>query len=366
MLKMMVTSRTMYYNPGDKMANRELLMLADTYDRKKARTAGMYLSEKLDGMRAVWIPATRGLKVAAIPFANRDKDTRDHEASGLWSRYGKPIFAPGFFLHGFPPYPLDGELYAGRGQFQTLMSAVKKHEFIESEWLKVKYHVFDAPLYKVLLGSGRINNPQMKKTMRVEDNLLAIGVEAEGHEQPMFDHSYRILNRDMPRTNFLTLHPQVLLPFLTTRACEIVDEQLEKVTGEGGEGLMLRHPASLWEPVRSKFLLKVKSLHDAEALVVGYRAGQGKYLGMLGSLTVRWEHGTFELSGFTDEERTLQAAWGGWAAANPGDVFPGAASDHRDHISTVFPLNSVVTFRYRELTDGKHPKEARYLRPFAS
>lgn len=172
------------------------------------------------------------------------------------------------------------------------------------------------------------------------------------------------MKRDLKETNFLKIHEQTLLPFHTERACQIVDEQLEKVTDAGGEGLMLRHPASQWQPIRTYFLLKIKKLLDAEALVVGYRAGQGKFHGMLGSLTVRWEHGDFELSGFTDDQRILTPAGRAYAETYPGELL--LRPNELDGVSTVFPINSVVTFRYRELTAAKQPKEGRFLRKFVS
>lgn len=344
------------------MANRELAMLAKEYVKERDRAGGMYISEKMDGMRALWLPATRGLKVSTIPFANMEKDLRNHLASGLWSRYGKPIFAPEWFLVGFPSYPLDGELWAGRQRFDEVMSYTKKLEPIEEEWQQIKYCAFDAPLYKTIFATGQITGPQYNKKMKLEDNLLALGLEAEKEDQQIFDFSYRILQRDLVETTFLKLHPQEVTPFNTPAAVALIEQRLNEITEAKGEGLMLRHPASAWEPNRSKFLLKAKKLKDAEARVVGYRAGQGKYLGMLGSLTVCWEHGTFELSGFTDEERNLSDSWRRWAINNPGELLP-VALDISD-ASREFPVNTIVTFRYRELTPDKMPKEGRYLRKY--
>lgn len=344
------------------MANREFALLAKIYDKARDRAGGMYLSEKIDGMRALWLPATRGLRVKTIPFANMDKDVRDHLSTGLWSRYAKPIFAPEWFLVGLPAYPLDGELYAGRKQFNKVMSACKKHEPVDDEWDAIRFMVFDAPLYKSIFATGTISGTQYSKKMKLEDNLLALGIEAETTEQQIFDFSYRILKRDLIETNFMKLHAQEVTPFNTSAALALIEQRLNEVTENDGEGLMLRHPASAWEPIRSKFLLKAKKLHDAEARVMGYRAGQGKYLGMLGSLTVRWEHGTFELSGFTDEERKLSDSACVRALHSPGELLP--LSSNTDVISSVFPIDSIVTFRYRELTPDKMPKEGRYLRKY--
>lgn len=54
---------------------------------------------------------------------------------------------------------------------------------------------------------------------------------------------------------------------------------------------MLRDPNSFYENRRSKSLLKVKTFHDDEAVVLGYTAGTGRCLGMVGALKVRNTHG---------------------------------------------------------------------------
>lgn len=344
-----------------KRTNRELCMLAQVYNRARSRVAGMYLSEKLDGMRCLWIPETKGKSTAEIPFANRDKKKRDFVASGLWSRYGNVIHCPPGFTENWPDYALDGELYIGRKTFQLLMDTVKEQTPDPTQWGKVKYNVFDRPCYHALFQDGRINNPQYIKTIKSEDNFKALSL-IQPPRKNNFDFTYRLLEKDWKEilTPTLVLHPQRLLPFNTPMAMEILDKTLEEVTSNEGEGLILRHPASQWEPIRSEYLLKVKKLQDAEAKVVGYRYGQGKYLGMLGSLRVDMGGTVFELSGFTDDERGLFSSDADYARSHPGDVW--VDDGERDGPSPRFPIGSVVTFRYRELSDDGIPKEARFLR----
>ena len=64
-------------------------------------------------------------------------------------------------------------------------------------------------------------------------------------------------------------------------------DELDRVNKEGGEGLMLRDPESKYENRRSHSLLKVKTFHDDEATVLGYKPGTGRCLGMAGALRCR-------------------------------------------------------------------------------
>lgn len=349
--------------------NREFCMLAQDFVPTKHRSAGMYLSEKMDGTRCVWIPPTRGMKIRDVPFANREKDKREHVATGLWTRYGKVIHCPEWFTQGFPDYPLDGELWLGRGSFQRSRSIAAELEPDQLRWQGLRYRVFDAPRYKPLLDSGRINNGQWTKIFRLNDNLAALGIdESHSHYDTRlyFDAVYKLLQRDLKSTDYMCLHEQTLLPFSTDEALAIISTRLDEVCDAGGEGLILRHPSSAWVAERSEFLMKIKKLFDAEGTVVGYKSGEegkdGKFRGKLGSLVLRWQRGMgsafteFNLSGFDDSERTLSPLAGLWAYDHPGELLPDSNS------CPAFPLGSAVTFRYSELTDAGVPKNARYWR----
>ena len=50
---------------------------------------------------------------------------------------------------------------------------------------------------------------------------------------------------------------------------------------------MLRQPDSMYENRRSTTLLKVKTFHDDEATVIGYKPGTGRCTGMVGALKCR-------------------------------------------------------------------------------
>ena len=82
---------------------------------------GYLVSEKYDGVRAFW------------------------DGQRLRTRGGHTIAAPAWFLRHLPPVALDGELWAGRGRFEALSGAVRRHEPRDAEWQHITYMAFDMP-----------------------------------------------------------------------------------------------------------------------------------------------------------------------------------------------------------------------------
>lgn len=82
----------------------------------------LYLvSEKLDGVRALW------------------------DGRVLKFRSGRTVAAPAWFLAALPKQPLDGELWIARRSFDMLSAAVRRAEPVEAEWRRVSYRVFELP-----------------------------------------------------------------------------------------------------------------------------------------------------------------------------------------------------------------------------
>lgn len=355
------------------MAKREFLQLAQTFDPKKHGIAGFFMSEKLDGMRCYSDGGiTRGLPVEQVPWANTTKLNRLKDpvvSTGLWTRYGIVIRAPGFWLDLLPKVPLDGELYLGRGMFQSLVSITKSFDAGE-RWRQVEYKVFDAPPDEAIFANGQIDNINYKKRFTNILNWL----RGRGRSNPWIPKSMGFIQRYKALQALLkdgngtvSVHHQEQLPFSTNAAVQRMNDFLNQVVADGGEGVMLKNLNSLWEPERSYSLLKHKPFHDAEATVVGYTWGRetdkgSKLLGMMGAMILEISPGKrFELSGFTDEERTMRNMDGtdgafGYGIRHPGEVVPDYIHNAR------FPRGSKITYKYRELTDAGLPKEARFLR----
>src|SRR5690606_22702892 len=83
--------------------------------------AAWLVSEKLDGGRARW------------------------DGRALWTRSGNRIDAPGWFTRGWPPQPIDGELWIGRGQFQQVSDLVRALQRDDDGWRPVRFMAFDLP-----------------------------------------------------------------------------------------------------------------------------------------------------------------------------------------------------------------------------
>lgn len=350
---------------------RHFLQLAHTYT-EGISIGGYYCSEKLDGMRAFWDGGiTRGLPCSSVAFANTEKDGRyvtAPKSTGLWSRYGKAIQAPDWFLDSLPKIPLDGELYAGRGNFQSLMSTVKDLN-PGPGWRNVTYMTFDTPPYHVVFGDGEINETNFKKKfvgLRAKLNWPSTSLSGA----PQFRQVYHYLF-ELEENNVFKVHMQYELPPMTVDAVKLMNEYLDHVISEGGEGLILRHPTAGWIPGRVRTCLKVKAMLDAEGTVMGYVWGRettlgSKLLGLMGALVLDFNGKRLELSGFTEAERIMRRVNGTQVASLDAAYVEGCRNPGKevreDFYNPTFPRGSKVTFKYRELTDDKIPKEARYWR----
>lgn len=347
------------------MAKREFLMLAHTYDPTKHRIAGWYVSEKLDGQRAFWDGGiSRGLPLHAVPWANIAKEP-DRLATGLWTRGGKPISAPDWWLDWLGPRPLDGELYAGRTRFQAVRSIVGRHT-PDPGWRSIKFHVFGFPRLDQVFATASFNTTYFQRDISWDQvKGWTLSRQAIQEQWPLrFDEAYAKA-RILFEGNY-TAFPHEQLPLLLTNPRSQMYSLLDAVVRVGGEGLIVRDPRAPWEGRRSYSMLKVKPCEDAEAVVLGYLTGKttergSRNLGAIGALLVKElpDGQTFELSGLTDNERVLKPNAQAWAQDHPDQQLP-------SHLEAeVFRRGQRITFKYNGRTAAGVPKEARYWREAA-
>jgi DNA ligase-1 len=355
---------------------RELLQLAETLEVKKHQIGGYYISEKLDGTRCFWDGGiSRGVATEEVPWAsvidpktgNRKKKIKP-VATGLWSRYGNPIMAPDWWLNTLPACFLDGELWSGRGTFQSCRS-ICGGDTPDPRFDQIKYAVYSVPRFQDLFQEGEIKNSNMHCAIDEAACGDFIGYELESYEGDFlvspaknFAEEVAFMEKVFETQNkFCYPHKQEKLPLDLCQAHCRVAEYLDYVLEQGGEGVVLRDPLSCWKPKRHKGILKYKPFEDAEGTIIGFTAGRetnkgSRLLGKIGALIVRYKGKRLELAGLTDEEREIDnAAMRAWAEACPGKDIPPNDSKH-------FKIGQVVSFKYRELTDEGIPKEARFFR----
>ena len=227
------------------------LLLAQVY-RPGMDLQDYWVSEKYDGVRGYW------------------------DGSALRTRGGETVHAPAWFTAGWPSTALDGELWAGRGQFAQAQSTTRRDNAGDAAWRQIRFMVFDLPAHP---GS-------------FDERLPALQTAVARIGQP-----------------WVQTVPQQRI----TNDEALQDLLLRTVRG-GGEGLMLHRGSSLYRAGRSDDLIKVKTHDDAEARVVAHLPGKGKHAGRLGALLVEMPTGQrFKLgTGLSDAERTTPPAIGSW------------------------------------------------------
>jgi DNA ligase-1 len=181
----------------------------------------------------------------------------------LISRQGNEIHAPKWFIKDFPSEVLDGELWIARGQFETTSSIVRQEIPDDKDWQKIKFMIFDMP-----------QNPDI------------------------FSKRFEVMKK--LKNEYLKVIDQ-----FKVESHEALINLLERTVKNGGEGLVLHRANSFYKAERNDDLLKLKTFEDAEARVISYVEGVGKYRGMLGALLVENDDKIrFKIgSGFSDEQR---------------------------------------------------------------
>jgi len=187
------------------------------------------VSEKLDGVRAIW------------------------DGRVLRFRSGRRVPAPDWFVSALPAVALDGELWMGRGRFEAVSGTVRTDPPDETRWRQIRYMIFELPG-----ADGRFAE---------RARLLASVVASADVPWLTAVEQRRVGDREA----------------LTRWLAEVIDG--------GGEGLMLHRADAPYVTGRSDVLLKLKPWQDAEGVVVAHVPGAGRFKGLLGALVVRLADG---------------------------------------------------------------------------
>lgn len=283
---------------------------------------GWIMSEKFDGYRALF----------------RYEEVDGVLVGKFYSRNNKSFNAPDWFLDSMPPPDLlgdkiiDGELWAGRDNFQ-LMGIVRKKVPIPEEWLNIQYQVYD-----ITNGEGGFVD-RLKTLKRI--------VEFTGKSW-----SIRLKNEEFYIPEGVEISP----PLVFAIQKRITDESMMKsfyqnIIDNGGEGIMMKHPLSSYENGRSNYMLKYKPAFDREAVIIDYKMGDpdSKYKGMLGSFICRplINHDTY-MSIDEDDNHIF--------------TLSGMDDNIRKNYLKSHPKGTIITFECSGFTDKGVPRFGRYLR----
>ena len=244
-------------------------MLATSWPAQ-ADPAPYWVSEKLDGVRALW------------------------DGQALRFRSGRPIAAPAWFTAAWPAQALDGELWIGRRTFDRLSAAVRRTSPVEDEWRAVRYMVFDLPDRTASFTERLARMSQALKQGEGNGNGKGYGAWVQAIAQ----------------------HRVADAAALKQRFSQVVDG--------GGEGLVLHRADAQWQEGRSDALRKLKPVQDEEAQVIAHLPGKGRLQGRLGALLVQMPDGQrFALgSGLSDADREKPPPVGAWVSYRYRDRTP--------------------------------------------
>ena len=274
-----------------------------------------WASEKWDGIRALW----DGEKIVS-------------RGSGI----GNPkvyTYVPPWFISILPPgIALDGEIWIGRGMFQSTgkLSNIKPGS---SYSLKEIDDIW----------SGKDGNPVIFKVFDVPSHEGPFEKRMAFLQNVVLDRRRCWEQLDYPNKN---IYPLQFTEQIKIQSMEQLVNLYTNLTSNGAEGIMIRAPGSPYEEKRSKYMLKYKIKEDAECIVRGYLQGDGRLQGMLGALRCEMikdgkATGVFSNigTGFSDFQRKYYNV--------------PASSEY-------IPLGSIVSFSYMEMTNDGIPRHPVY------
>ena len=303
----LILDRNLKIRASEKLINRACDNLIPTFDVALANTYDEKTAKKVDFENQVWVVSRKLDGVRCLVMV----DENGHATS--WARSGK--------------------------QFQTLR---KVEEEIES--LGVTNVVYDGEMCLVD-EDGNEDFQRMMKEIRRKDHTVENGLfqifdmidlpdfQARVSEDGFLTRLSRLADtvpQDAKYTSVLHQHRLTGL--------EDFQRWRQDAQDAGWEGLMLRLDTT-YKGKRSKDILKVKTMHDAEYRVKGYDAGPFRYVMdgkeveevMLSNIVVEHKGNDVRVgSGFTIEQRQ-------YFMKNPGDI-----------------LNKVITVQYFEESQNQN------------
>jgi len=235
--------------PTKSLANQDVITSSLSLLQDKVFASEHYwVSEKLDGIRALWTGKV------------------------LLTRKGNKISAPEWFIRDLPNFSVEGELWAGRGRFNFVQKTVLDSEPHGRDWSEIQFMLFGLP------NDSRRYKQHYLQLLELVDTL-------------QIQHVHVIKQRSVSSYSELV-------------------ELLDQTEQLGGEGLMLRKVDN--DPIRVTKPVKIKRHMDSEGTIIAYKNGNGKYDGLVGALILKLHNGKILSvgSGLSDKIRANPPALG--------------------------------------------------------
>lgn len=262
-------------------------------------------SRKLNGFSMLWDGGiSTGKALGQILWGKeRANESRYTKCTGLWTSDGHIVHAPEWWYKDFPKFiPLQGECWCNDDKtIASVCNCKPSNSFTDMRWNVLEFIVYNYKPYSLFAGQS-------------------FGLPEEIEQNILFKIHFENVNYLKRLNNLVDVFEEYSLPIFSTKKeidlsssnLHLIDFNLihknldlgellkEKTTGEDSwEGIMLARPDALYTCGRSYDLLKLKPEYDIEVEIIGYRNGEKKYTGKMGSLNVKltWDEKVLSFHG---------------------------------------------------------------------
>ena len=264
--KMGITAKTVNKALGEDLIFNFDVMLAHPFDKYADKVKGqtMYVTEKLDGIRSLWVKENGKIKG--------------------FSRQGKPLIGYDHIEQELLSLHVDNVVFDGE------LLVANSEDYKDRE---------------VMQQTNSIASSKGDKS-QLQLHLYDI-VDLEGFKQGKSKHKYSERRELLNLLNMGDLENVKVLPILYVgNDLDKVMSILSEVEKEGKEGLMVNLDG-YYTLTRSNQILKLKTFNSFDERIIEIVSGDGRLKDTLGAIKVLYK-GQYPLmvgSGFTDEQRKL-------------------------------------------------------------
>jgi len=291
-------------------------MLAHKFEDKRATSWPLVAEPKLDGVRVLAL--VQGDAVEFVSRTGKEFTSFDHLKEPVVTAVMSFIdrCPEDSYVREWSGVVIDGEMVSGT--FNKTVSEVRKKEVAATDAV---FNVFDLLPLDLFRGEMVDRRKYSERRALLEDFVQSANSPAIK-----------------------------LVPRYFVNSVDEIQAIYGRVRDRGLEGLIVKHPAHLYELKRSYGWLKMKNEETHDLIVTGRFEGTGKYEGMLGGLICDFNGVEVRVGGgFTDEQRREI-----WAA--PEAEVVGRMIEVEAHERT--PDGSLRHPRFLRWRDDKHDAEA--------